>query len=858
VRVSIDPSPFEAGKPFRQTLDLKTGSIRIEAGDTDIVVWADANRNVYHVQIDSQNDVSVSAASDLWERVDDCGNPVTREPIDPPTQDVRLERNGNILWYFTVGDRSVYSIDLKYYDVEHMASKFPDPFRFNTFGNLLESPDLRLKDGALRGRGKAFDIRVHSLTQKAPDVKDWIEAIEEQSAKRLDLKKDWENHRAWWERFWSRSWIRASDNSLPADQRERFKGEAPSGRRTEKDGAALVSQAYNVFRFLMACQSRGRIQTKFNGGLFTQPLVYTRKPGLAMTYRQLADGKWIGHEDERAWGRRFTFQNQRLLYWPLFMSGDFEMMKPFFNHYWNLLPIRKAITKAWFEHEGAYYRENIELTGGERDCAKSGKPPKTKPGENFGQGYYHSYYFTCGLETVTMMLEYVKYTGDTDFRDNVLVPFAREILLFFDKHYERDADGKLRLDPAMVLETWWIAVNPAPDVAGLQYCLDGLLAIKAGTEEDQTNWKRFRAEIPEIYLHEINGRTAIAPAQSWAKKKNAENGELYPVFPFRCFGLGLGTEDIVDWTMRHRPGKNCWGYGCWSQDQIHWTYAGNAGEAADGLVHRFRKASTECRFPMYGRSNPDSCPDFDHFGSGSTALQRMLVQEAAGKILLLPAWPAAWDVDFRLHLERNTVISGKVTDGRLVNWTIEPAVRKRDVVVCEPQKVALPVRIPSKSRHTLLIGKDQAGKSGFRGSIGRATVFRGILKPERIRSVAAGDRHEKVEGDSVIKSVLNPKAGDVLLPAPVDFGGEEITLEAWINPAGNETGRIFDMVTPGCPDGFLVDSHPALILRVIVGTDLKRFPGVLQPGIWQHVAVAIGKRDVDVYLNGNKLKCAAR
>jgi hypothetical protein len=77
------------------------------------------------------------------------------------------------------------------------------------------------------------------------------------------------------------------------------------------------------------------------------------------------------------------------------------------------------------------------------------------------------------------MIQYVKYSGDNAFRGNVPVPFARAVLLFFDKHYPRDANGKLRLDPAMVLETWWIAVNPAPDVAGLQFCLDELLAMDA-------------------------------------------------------------------------------------------------------------------------------------------------------------------------------------------------------------------------------------------------------------------------------------------------------------------------------------------------------------------------------------------
>jgi hypothetical protein len=372
-------------------------------------------------------------------------------------------------------------------------------------------------------------------------------------------------------------------------------------------------------------------------------------------------------------------------------SGDFDLMKPFFDYYSNLLPMRKAITKAWFGHDGAYYRENIEPTGAERDCGENGKPLKLGPGENTGQGYFHSFYFTSGLETTAMMLDYVNFTGDSTFRDSVLVPFAREVLLFFDKHYPRDLASRLRLDPAMVLETWWIAVNPAPDIAGLRFCLDELLAMKAGTADDQARWRKFRAEIPEVPFQTIEGRPAIAPAEKWDKKVNVENGELYPVFPFRCFGLALGTGDLVAWTMKHRSCKDTFGCACWTQDQIHWACAGHAAEAAEGLVRRFRIASTMCRFPLYGRQDPDSCPDFDHFGSGSVALQRMLLQEAGDRILLLPAWPADWDADFKLHLSHGTVLTGTVKDGRLTAWDIHPASRKKDVTVCQPQPGKAPV-----------------------------------------------------------------------------------------------------------------------------------------------------------------------
>ena len=684
VRVALTPNPFAADKSFRQILDLETGSIRIEADGVMLRVWADANRPLYHVQIDSHRDISVTATSDLWQRIDDCKHNTSRAPIDRITQDVRLERDGRILWYYPVGDRSVFADDMTYYDVDHMTHKASDPYRFNTFGNLLESPDLILNNGSLTGTGKVFDIRIHALTKQAPKAADWIEAIEQQSELLLQVGQDWKSHCQWWSRFWERSWIAVSDNSLPMAQRHQLNHEGYTGQRLVTDSGALVSQSYNVFRYLMACQSRGKIQTKFNGGLFTQPLRSTKKPRTVASQRE--DGLWISHEDDRLWGRRFTYQNQRLLYWPLLMSGDGDLMQPFFDYYWNLLPVRKAITKAWFGHDGAYYRENIEPTGAERDCGRTGKPPKTPPGQNKGEGYYHSYYFTAGLETVAMMIEYVKYTQDDQYRDQVLVPFAREVLLFFDKHYARDAQGKIRIDPGMVLETWWIAVNAAPDVAGLKHCLHELLVMKAGTVKDKADWTRFRAEIPEVHIHEIDGRQAIAPAASWSKRKNAENGLLYPVFPFRLFGLGLGSKEIVDWTMQHRTNKDAFNHKCWTQDQIHWAYAGNAAEAKTGLVHRFSHASPQCRFPLYGSEGPDSCPDFDHFGAGSTALQRMLVQEAGDRILLLPAWPADWDADFKLHVAQNTVISGMVKNGKLTNWTIKPDSRRRDVVVYTPQR----------------------------------------------------------------------------------------------------------------------------------------------------------------------------
>ena len=74
-------------------------------------------------------------------------------------------------------------------------------------------------------------------------------------------------------------------------------------------------------------------------------------------------------------------------------------------------------------------------------------------------------------------------------------------------------------------------------------------------------------------------------------------------------------------------------------------------------------------------------------------LQEMLVAaepSAKGKIYLLPAWPKAWDVIFKLHTPGDTVIIGEVAGGKLVRLNVTPFEREKDLVL--PPGWSLPQR----------------------------------------------------------------------------------------------------------------------------------------------------------------------
>ena len=57
----------------------------------------------------------------------------------------------------------------------------------------------------------------------------------------------------------------------------------------------------------------------------------------------------------------------------------------------------------------------------------------------------------------------------------------------------------------------------------------------------------------------------------------------------------------------------------------------------------------------------------------------MLIQPRGDKILLLPAWPREWNVSFRLHAPKNTVVEGEYRDGKMVRLEVTPESRRGDV-----------------------------------------------------------------------------------------------------------------------------------------------------------------------------------
>ena len=157
------------------------------------------------------------------------------------------------------------------------------------------------------------------------------------------------------------------------------------------------------------------------------------------------------------------------------------------------------------------------------------------------------------------------------------------------------------------------------------------------------------------------------------------------------------------------------------------------------------------------------------------------------------------------------------------------------------------------NKQPLRMGIDSGGGNRFAGVFGRVGIYARPLSGAEIARLAAGDSvAAAVVEDRRIVSAVQPAPG-TLWPehARLDFK-DGYTLEAWIKPDSTQ-GRIFDKLTAGSDNGFLLDLQ-GTTLRLIAGDLHLVAPAAVRPGAWQHVAATGGPDgQAALYVDGREV-----
>ena len=290
------------------------------------------------------------------------------------------------------------------------------------------------------------------------------------------------------------------------------------------------------------------------------------------------------------------------------------------------------------------------------------------------------YAWNQGPELISLMLDTWDWTQDTSFAREELVPMAGSVLLYFDTRFRRDGKGLLVLDPCQVIETYRIATNDQPTIAGLRAILPRLIALPAGvtTEEDRSLYSRLWKACPPLPTEQrtVGDRTetVLAPAERYADQHNHENAETYAIWPYRLYGVGKPNLELARNTFLARKQTLYTG----------WGYDGNVA-ALLGLTDEASKilrlkcgTSPDYRCPYPWSNNYDWLPDQNHAGNLMNTAQLMLLQYNGRTIYLLPAWPPAWDCQFKLHAPANTIVEGEVSGGKVTRLEVTPESRRKE------------------------------------------------------------------------------------------------------------------------------------------------------------------------------------
>ena len=654
-RFRISLSPGLDMNQFRQILHLNEGYVEVTDGLTSIQLWADVQKPVVHVDFETRGEkLSIAVTYENWRTRDITMT--KREAFQSSYKfaapkglvthhDSIVATERTVTFLHQNGEQTIFDATVEQQKMTAVKDRLYNPLSRLIFGGRMQGEGFVYVD-KVDGQYASTPFegwmyvtekprrRSHlqiTLATHQGGYEQWLATLNK-TDKTVRYNYDRHNARRWWRQFWQRSYI---------------------------DGADTISRNYTLFRYMLGCNARGPWPTKFNGGLFTFDPEYVNT---APEYRL--------SPDFRNWGGGVhTAQNQRLVYWPMLKSGDFDLLIPQLEFYRNIYRNAEERSRLYWDHEGACLSEQVENYGLPCYPEYGTKRPKDfDPGME--RNAWLEYEWDTCLEFCMMALEARRYTP---FDIDRYMPMIRSCLRFFDEHYQYlanlrgakrlDGNGRLVLYPGSGGETFKGAYNSTSTIAALR-----TVAAAIG---DTALLRR----LPDITVRD----SMILPALHYERVQNVETTQLYPVFPWRMYGVGRSDLDIARktyWQGDHAAEFRS--HVGWKQDLIWAACLGLTVEAYRLL--QLKMADGPHRFPAFWGPGFDWTPDHNWGGSAMIGLQEMLLQEVDNKLFLFPAWPKDRDIRFKLHASRGTTVEAELCNGKVVNLKVTPKEREVDIV----------------------------------------------------------------------------------------------------------------------------------------------------------------------------------
>lgn len=363
-------------------------------------------------------------------------------------------------------------------------------------------------------------------------------------------------------------------------------------------------------------------------------------------------GLWCG-DYYGEWTFNMVNENLQMIYWHALSGNMPELLLPVFDYMEKLMPDFRTNAKNLYGCRGIFI------------------PGPTVPDSGLIKNVSpHLLYWTGGGGWVGQhYYDYFLYTGDKDFLENRALPFLEEVALFYEDFFIEDLNGFYMTIPSNSPENtpsnlWGgnnlmgpqmqTTMNATMDFAIAKEVLTHLIEgydILEKPYKKTSHWKKMLAKIPP---YEINCDGAI---KEWMHEfyednyKHRHQSHIYPVFPgneiqeednpelYQAFvvavkkRLEIGINQQTGWSLAHMSNN----YARMKQGNL-------AIECLDLMcqsmvMNNFTTLHNDWRNMGVGMNMVLAPVQIDANMGISSAINEMLLQSYANKILILPALP---------------------------------------------------------------------------------------------------------------------------------------------------------------------------------------------------------------------------
>ncbi|OPZ83065.1 MAG: hypothetical protein BWY76_02456 [bacterium ADurb.Bin429] len=670
VRVAVGGQPFHAGHHFAQRLSLADARCEVRGEAVRVACWVAAEDDVLVVEVtderESPQPIEVTLA--MW-------------------RESEVTTGAHTAAYAWRGEHGRAAVVQTFREAEYFCTS---AVAVSSPGNEVQMLDTAshfrtLRLPAARGMRRILISSAAAMDEQA-DVGGTAECILSMLASSTALSTVQARHAAWWREFWGRTSVRITSPD-------------GHGERAARDRV--------LFLYHMACTSRGDWPSKWNGSLF------------------ITDG------DARGWGSQFWLWTTEMLYWPLHAADASDLAEPFFEMYRRALPAMTVAARQRWNANGFFLPETMAFDGPAELPVElvdeyrqrflhnpAGAPVSTRLEGCSGYdwhleastrrtdpayaGYsWISHVASSGAELAVHAWWRYRYTGDEAWLCSHVYPFLRGVTEFYRSLARRGEDKRWHLHGTNAHEDFWGVTDSIMDLAAIRGTVP--LAIRASEILDadadlRAQWKAFLTELTPYPLGADPRAKVLAGAvladDAWAAgykgavdgSHNVEDVQLTPIFPFEDWTLETGDaamDAVAQRTLalapRHRAVLDGNGLNTAIRSPIAAVRAG-AGEELPAILDRYRAAFLPLPngFSLFEQVTQGyQAHSIEHLGLLTMVMQEALLQSVSPRpsepevIRVFPAWPHAWDAEFRLLARGGFLVTAAIRGGEIQAVGIE-------------------------------------------------------------------------------------------------------------------------------------------------------------------------------------------